>query len=120
MEAWGNIPPHLLGVHNGDYDIWDLKAGRLPAHIGPMGNVKYPMIPEWTEVEDVDNVEAGIHAIGWRLLLKRWLSKGLIKLTEEIKELIGPDYYRYLRPDGALGPSLDQPGRTGTNIIRAL
>lgn len=120
MEAWGNIPPHLLGVHSGVYDIWDLKADRLPPWIGPMGNVKYPMIPEWTEVEDVNDVNAGIHAMGWRLLLKRWLHKGLIRPTQEIKDLIGPDFYRYLRPEQTSGSSFKQSAHSGTNIIRAL
>lgn len=119
MEAWGGIPPHLLGVHNGIYDHWAFRRGDVPAWIGPIGNVKYPMIPEWTEVEDVDDPDAGIHAIGWRLLLKRWLQKGLIRPTTEIREAIGRDFYRYLRPEAGSASSSPQAHR-GTNIIRQL
>lgn len=63
----------------------------LPQWLGPKGNVAMPFVPEFTIVEDIDDPGSEVYAIGWRTLLKRWISCKVLRPTDEIMELLGPD-----------------------------
>lgn len=87
-------PPHCCGLSVGHYDVGNREEMRkLPDNIGPICNVKMEMVPEFTVLENVYDPESEVYATGWRKLLERWLKKRIIRMTPEIRDLLGPDWY---------------------------
>lgn len=109
-------PPHCCGLNVGNWSMADLKSRKgLPPWQGPMGNVHMGIVPEWTIIEDIDDPESELYCLGWRILVVRWIAKNIIRLSTEVRSLLGPDYFRYLNPHRSVGsrPTRSVAGTTG-------